>query len=173
MGSRTAAASGAVCAGAVVVMPLATGATRASGTVADCVGDVVVVVLPTGAARASATLADGIGERGTLAGPFMAACAARSSTGAAAPVRSRNTPKRLASCVRQSSRGFARAALGRGAASVRATAGSPGAASVPLDVVVVFAAASGGAPIDVLFVPVSIVPASGTGGVPTLRGTVS
>jgi hypothetical protein len=100
------------------------GAGTADGDATLCVGGVDAAVLGISEARASASVADCASVRDATARRFPDACALRSSTGAGGPVRSRNKPKRPASCVRQSSRGFARGTLRGEVDSARATEGS-------------------------------------------------
>ena len=121
--------------GASITGSITKGTGTADGGPALCDGGVDAGALGTGAARARASVADCASVRDAAACRFPDAWAARSSTGAGEPVRSRNRPKRPASCVRQSSRGFARGTLRGGLGSARATEGSLDAGSLPLDAV--------------------------------------
>jgi len=101
--------------------------------------------------------------------------------GAAGPVRLRNTPKRLTSCVRQSSRGFARGTLALCVASARATEGTLDAgaalfkpdAGAALFKFVGAGEGSAGALIVAMFTPLWLAELSATLGASALRGKPS
>lgn len=137
--------------------------------------------LATGGVRGSASIAGCAGARDTAVRTLPDVCAMRSSIGAAGPVRLRNTPKRLTSCVRQSSRGFARGALALCVASARATEGTLDAgaalfkpdAGAALFKFVGAGEGSAGALIVAMFTPLWLAELSATLGASALRGKLS
>lgn len=152
------------------------GATAAPDVVAG-----VVAELAMGAVRGSASVADCTGGRDTAVRTLPDVGAMRSSIGAAGPVRLRNTPKRLTSCVRQSSRGFARGTLALCVASARATEGTLDAgaalfkpdAGAALFKFVGAGEGSAGALIVAMFTPLWLAELSATLGASALRGKPS